>query len=107
MTRRQILSLSAMALPATNSRVDAQVRAYSSQGVKPLKRGPDSGLPWNASFTNVAQAAGLHAPVIYGDEGRVDYVLESMGCGAAFIDYDNDGWMDIVILTGQRRPPPT
>jgi len=72
-----------------------------------MKRGPDSGLPWNARFTNVAEAAGLHAPVIYGDEGRVDYVLESMGCGAAFIDYDNDGWMDIILLTGQRRATPT
>jgi hypothetical protein len=107
MTRRQILSLSAMALPALDSRVAAQYRAIASQGVKPLKRGPDSGLPWNAGFVNVAHAAGLQAPVIYGDEGRVDYVLESMGCGAAFIDYDNDGWMDIVILTGQRRYTPT
>src|ERR1035437_8505572 len=25
-----------------------------------------------------------------------------MGCGVAFIDYDNDGWQDIVVLTGRR-----
>ena len=25
-----------------------------------------------------------------------------MGCGAAFIDYDNDGWIDLVLLTGRR-----
>jgi len=25
-----------------------------------------------------------------------------MGCGAAFIDYDNDGWLDIVQRTGRR-----
>ena len=30
-----------------------------------------------------------------------------MGCGAAFLDYDNDGWLDIVMLTGRRRTGPT
>jgi len=108
MTRRQVLSLSALALPALNSSVDAQqYGSMGSQNVKPLRRGDPSGLPYNASFVNVAKAAGLNSPVIYGDDGIVDYVLESMGCGAAFIDYDNDGWMDIVILTGQRRNTPT
>ena len=68
-----------------------------------MPRGKPSGLPFHAKFVNVAKEAGLHAPVIYGDEGRADYILESMGCGAAFLDYDNDGWLDIVILTGRRR----
>ena len=46
-------------------------------------------------------------PIIYGDEGKADYILESMGCGVAFLDYDNDGWQDIVVLTGRRRTGPT
>ena len=107
MTRREILSLSALALPALGPPSDAQ--QYGSMGtqrVKALPRGKPSGLPFNAGFVNVAAQAGLKAPVIYGDEGAVDYVVESMGCGAAFIDYDNDGWQDIVILTGQRRLTP-
>ena len=31
-----------------------------------------------------------------------------MSCGAAFLDYDNDGWLDILVLTGSRfgDPPP-
>ena len=70
-------------------------------------RGKPSGLPFHAQFANVAAAAGLRAPVIYGDEGKADYILESMGCGAAFLDYDNDGWLDIVMLTGRRRTGPT
>jgi hypothetical protein len=40
--------------------------------------------------------------VIYGDAGHNDYILDSMGCGVAFLDYDNDGWQDIVVLTGRR-----
>ena len=31
-----------------------------------------------------------------------------MGCGVAFFDYDNDGWLDIFVLCGTRLegPPP-
>jgi enediyne biosynthesis protein E4 len=79
----------------------------ASRGVTPAPRGKPSGLPFHAKFTNVAAAAGLRAPVIYGDEGKADYILDSMGCGAAFLDYDNDGWLDIVMLTGRRRTGPT
>ena len=30
------------------------------------------------------------------------YILEAIGCGCAFIDYDNDGWMDVFLLSGTR-----
>ena len=30
------------------------------------------------------------------------YIVESTGCGCAFIDYDNDGWMDLFVLSGTR-----
>lgn len=36
----------------------------------------------------------------------MDYILESMGCGVAFLDYDNDGWLDIFLLSGTRRERP-
>ena len=97
MTRREALSLSALALPGLSSTASAQFRAIVPQGVKPQKRGPASGLPFNAKFTNVAKAAGLTAPVIFGDEGHADYILDSLGCGVAFIDYDNDGWQDLYV----------
>ena len=74
----------------------------ASRGVQAAPRGKPSGLPFNARFVNVAQSAGLRSPVIYGDVGHNDHILESMGCGAAFLDYDNDGWLDIVVLTGRR-----
>ncbi|MEO6965936.1 MAG: VCBS repeat-containing protein, partial [Acidobacteriaceae bacterium] len=64
--------------------------------------------PFNAYFVDVAKEAGLHEPVIYGAVDRIDYILEADGCGCAFIDYDNDGWMDLFILSGSRltgNPP--
>jgi hypothetical protein len=103
MTRRQILSLTALGLPARGQ----QYGGMASRGVAPVPRGKPSGLPFHANFVNVAGSAGLHATVIYGDEGHADYILDSIGCGAAFLDYDNDGWLDIVMLTGRRRTGPT
>jgi enediyne biosynthesis protein E4 len=31
-----------------------------------------------------------------------DYIIETIGCGCAFLDYDNDGWMDVLVLSGLR-----
>ena len=58
--------------------------------------------PLGMSFVNVAPQAGLTATTIYGDEHRNRYLLETTGTGAAFIDYDNDGWLDIFLVNGTR-----
>jgi len=55
-----------------------------------------------SQFTDVALAAGLTAPMFYGGLNQDTYIIESMGGGCAFFDYDNDGWMDIFILGGTR-----
>ena len=52
-------------------------------------------------FVDVAQAAGLTEPIIYGEPDSFTYIIESMATGCAFFDYDNDGWMDIFILGGR------
>jgi enediyne biosynthesis protein E4 len=82
----------------------------STRGVRATPRSEASGLPFNAWFTDVAAKAGLTAPVIYGPVDTNPYILDSIGCGAAFLDYDNDGWLDIFLLSGTRRenaPPNT
>jgi enediyne biosynthesis protein E4 len=80
----------------------AQNRGMASRNIKPVPAGKPSGRPFHAQFVNAAQSAGLRAPVIYGPPGHADYILEAVGCGAAFLDYDNDGWLDIILLTGRR-----
>jgi hypothetical protein len=74
----------------------------ASRNVKPMPRGKPSGLPFHARFTDVAREAGLREPVIYGGVDHKTYILETVGCGAAFIDYDNDGWLDIFLPSGTR-----
>ena len=67
-----------------------------------VPRGKPYDKPFGARFTDVAEAAGLRAPVILGSQDHKSYILETVGCGAAFVDYDNDGWLDIFILSGTR-----
>jgi len=69
---------------------------------KAMPRGAPSGRPFNAHFVDVAATACLRSPVIYGEVETKKYILESTGCGCAFIDYDNDGWMDLFVLSGTR-----
>jgi hypothetical protein len=75
------------------------------QGVSPRKsttlpRGKPSGAPFNAKFTDVAAQAGLRAVTTYGPANQKNYIVETLGCGCAFFDYDNDGWLDVFVLCG-------
>ena len=54
------------------------------------------------SFLNVARESGLNAKTIFGSEHKNKYLLETTGCGVAFYDYDNDGWLDIFLVNGSR-----
>ena len=92
--RRDWLKLLAL----TGTRAWAQ--GVSTRSVKPAPRGKPSGLRFHAQFTDIAEAAGLRAPTIYGGVEAKQYIIETTGCGVAFIDYDNDGWLDIFVLCG-------
>ncbi len=39
--------------------------------------------------------------MFYGTPDGVTYIIEEMGGGCAFFDYDNDGWIDIFIVGGR------
>jgi len=95
LSRRQLLALA----PFATRPLRAQ--GVASRGVRAQPRAKASGLPFHARFTDVAEAAGLTQPTIYGSADNPRYILETIGCGAAFIDYDNDGWLDILVLNGR------
>jgi hypothetical protein len=58
----------------------------------------EDGLPF--AFTNVAAQAGLSATTVFGGRDQNRYLLETTGCGAAFFDYDDDGWLDAFLVNG-------
>ena len=80
----------------------ARGQGVATRNVRPQRKGGSSGRPFAASFVDVAAQAGLRHPTIYGPVDHKDYILETVGCGCAFIDYDNDGWMDLLVLSGSR-----
>lgn len=54
------------------------------------------------SFEDVAETAGIDQVTIYGGVNTNQYLLETTGCGAAFFDYDNDGYLDVFLVNGSR-----
>jgi len=51
------------------------------------------------TFRDVADTVGVTLENISGGDPK-DYILESLGNGAAFLDYDSDGDMDLLITNG-------
>jgi enediyne biosynthesis protein E4 len=71
-------------------------------GAKPPAPAPPPSAPLGVNFVNVAKEAGLNTKMIFGGEHKNKYLLETTGCGVAFYDYDNDGWLDIFLVNGTR-----
>jgi hypothetical protein len=65
---------------------------------------PREGQPRPAgfSFTNVAPEAGLTAPIVFGGVSVNKFLLETTGTGAAWIDFDGDGKLDLLFVNGSR-----
>ncbi|MYB53212.1 MAG: CRTAC1 family protein [Acidobacteriia bacterium] len=61
--------------------------AYSGAAGAPLR------------FVNVAGEVGLTPQVAHGGPQK-NWIAEANGSGTAVLDYDNDGWMDILIVSG-------
>jgi enediyne biosynthesis protein E4 len=92
------LCLAASALPQA-----ARQSNQSQRRTHPVAAAPKSGTQ-NArssavSFTDVTQAAGIDFHLVCGGPEK-RYIMESMCGGIAVFDYDNDGWMDILLVNG-------
>ena len=53
------------------------------------------------AFENIAKSAGLTDAFPNGGDVTKQYIIETTGSGIAFIDYDNDGLLDIFVLSGE------
>src|SRR6478736_944422 len=55
------------------------------------------------SFTDVTAAAGIRFRHNNGAFGK-KYLPETLGSGCAFLDVDNDGWQDILLVNSRSWP---
>jgi hypothetical protein len=104
--RRKFLgSLSKSALVVSLENLLASVRPLWAREISTSsqQKGEGGGSALlGVSFLDIAKQAGLNAKTIYGGEHKNKYLLETTGCGVAFYDYDNDGWLDIFLANGWR-----
>jgi hypothetical protein len=54
-------------------------------------------------FTDITRQAGINFVHNNGAYGK-KYLPETMGAGCAFIDYNNDGWLDVFLVNGSDWP---
>jgi hypothetical protein len=79
-------------------------RSYDAKPASPPPgpKSPIEGTPLGVTFVDAVKGSGLDVETIYGDVGKNKYLLETTGCGLAFYDYDNDGWLDVFFVNGWR-----
>jgi hypothetical protein len=82
----------------------------TSAGFLPKKRGGKNGASTPSvpsipgiHFADITQSAGLRFVHNNGAFGK-KYLPETLGPGCAFIDFDNDGYPDILLVNGQSWP---
>ncbi len=60
--------------------------------------------PSRIRFVNRAEEAGLRIRTLSGDPAR-NYIIETLGSGAALFDYDGDDDLDLYVANGSRLEP--
>jgi hypothetical protein len=93
-----LLALAATAC-AQNPNSSASKAANSSASNHPYPASAQYAAP--AWFVDVAPQAGLTMQNVNGDATAKKYIIETTGSGVAIIDYDRDGWPDILMLNGR------
>jgi hypothetical protein len=57
---------------------------------------------WPVKLVDVAATAGLTEPSVYGGVEKKRFIIETNGAGVGWLDYDNDGALDALVLSGTR-----
>ena len=64
--------------------------------------GPDSSS--DVWFTDVSSGSGIDLHNVCGDPERKTHIVETLGSGAAAIDFDRDGLLDLFVVNGDALP---
>ncbi len=75
-------------------------RLLKARDLDPFNTVIAAGSPFNVTLTDVAAQAGLNSVCVFGDTHTKRWIIETTGCGIAFFDYDQDGWLDIFQVNG-------
>jgi enediyne biosynthesis protein E4 len=77
-------------------------QGVATRNATPAPRSAASGKLFLAKFTDIAAQAGLSMRFTVGGETTKKYILEANGTGVAFVDFDNDGKLDIFLVNGSK-----
>ncbi|HJR61600.1 MAG TPA: CRTAC1 family protein [Vicinamibacterales bacterium] len=78
------------------------VALVTAPGPQARQPAPRVSSAWGVGFRDIAARAGLRDPVVYGGVDRKRFIIETNGAGVALVDFDNDGWLDALTLSGTR-----
>ena len=81
---------------APTAEVANQTASPSPSPTPPRPSGP-------IEFTDISAQAGIHFKHNSGAFGK-KYLPETLGNGCAFLDYDNDGWQDVLVVNSTAWP---
>src|SRR5207247_72166 len=84
----------ALALCAAGCRPGPPATAGAPVDLAAAPSGARRGVPVSVRLTDVAAAAGVRFQHEYGSQHPLP-IVETMGSGCAFLDYDNDGRLDL------------
>lgn len=102
LTRRYLLRLAGLRLLMGGLYQGMAARLLASTWSGPESISGKPLAPLGYTIKDVAHAARLEFVQVCGGDSGKKYILETTGSGVAFIDYDNDGWLDIFLVNGSR-----
>jgi hypothetical protein len=79
-----------------------KAQGVATRNATPTARPAPSGRPFPASFVDIASQAGIQMKFTSGGETSKKYIIEANGTGVAFLDYNNDGWLDLFLVNSSR-----
>lgn len=94
-----LLSACKQPVATTPSHAPAEIAKETPSPGSPASSRPSGPI----EFTDVSGQSGIHFKHNSGAFGK-KYLPETLGAGCAFLDFDNDGWQDILIVNSTAWP---